>query len=126
MSKLTEKIRHKLVDLNMTQKELAERIGVHKQVVANWISGIRSPKMENLSKIAKIFNVSVHELIDDKYTESDGSPYMSEYTANAENKIKELEEKLKFKDEQIEFLREKIKMLEERSFMNIDCGSSPQ
>jgi transcriptional regulator with XRE-family HTH domain len=60
---LGEKIKNLLYAKRITQTALAKKIGVHKQVLANWVNGNRNPKKENLEKIAKALEVSPQELI---------------------------------------------------------------
>lgn len=48
----------------MTQTELAEFIGVTQGAVHQWESGKSSPTIDNLKKIAKLFNCKVDDLID--------------------------------------------------------------
>lgn len=60
---LGEKIKNLLYAKRITQTALAKKIGVHKQVLANWLNGNRNPKKENLEKIAKALEVSPQELI---------------------------------------------------------------
>ncbi len=112
---LKNKVKHLLLELDMTQTELAEKIGVHKQVIANWLNGSRTPKTDNLKKLAGALNVPVVELLEEDgggiVYEASGKGKLSELE-EAKQKIKEFEEKLKFKDEQIEFLKEKVKFYE--------------
>jgi transcriptional regulator with XRE-family HTH domain len=45
-------IKTALLDANLTQKELAIKLGVKEQQITNWINGLRNPKPLNLKKIA--------------------------------------------------------------------------
>ena len=49
---------------NMTQVELAERLGVSKQCVSNWENDYIQPSIEMLIKIADFFKVSTDFLLD--------------------------------------------------------------
>ena len=49
---------------NMTQTELAEKLGVSKQCVSNWENDYIQPSIEMLVKIAKFFKVSTDQLLD--------------------------------------------------------------
>lgn len=55
---------------NMTQVELAEKLGVSKQCVSNWENDYIQPSIEMLIKIADHFKVSTDTLLglDDKTT----------------------------------------------------------
>ena len=48
----------------MSQKELAERIGIAKSVISFYESGDRFPSYDVLIKIARIFNVTTDYLLD--------------------------------------------------------------
>lgn len=59
MNNLKTKLKHKLLDLGITQKQLADKMGVHKQVLANWLNGKRNPKRENVKKLAEILDLPI-------------------------------------------------------------------
>jgi len=48
---------------NLSQEELAEKLGVSRQSVSKWESGTSYPEMDKLLQIAKIFNVNIDELL---------------------------------------------------------------
>jgi len=48
---------------NKTQKDLADYLGVSRQAVCMWETGKRDLKATTLNRIAKIFNVSIDEII---------------------------------------------------------------
>ena len=50
---------------NVTQEQLAEKLGVSRQAVSKWESDQAYPDTEKLIQISKIFNVSLDELIND-------------------------------------------------------------
>lgn len=47
-----------------TQQELADKIGYSKQTVSNWETGLKSPRMGAIQKIADLFGVSVGFIIE--------------------------------------------------------------
>lgn len=47
----------------MTQKEVAEKLGVVESCYANWEQGRTEPSIEMLRKLSKIFSVSIDDLI---------------------------------------------------------------
>lgn len=49
----------------MSQAELAVLLGVTQNTISNYERGEREPSIENLKQMAKIFGVSVDELISD-------------------------------------------------------------
>ena len=54
---------------NLTQKDLANMLGVSRQAVTKWESGIGIPDIDNVKRIASIFNISIDELLDYKVEE---------------------------------------------------------
>ena len=59
-----EKLKNLRTTRNMSQKQLAERIGVAKSVVSFYESGDRFPSYDVLIKIAAIFHTSTDYLLD--------------------------------------------------------------
>ena len=49
---------------NRTQKELADHLGVSKQIVSKWCHGTRIPRMGKIQAIADFLNCEVTDLID--------------------------------------------------------------
>ena len=49
---------------NMTQSQLSEKLGVTGQTVLNWENGVYEPKIEQLIKLADLFNVTIDYLVD--------------------------------------------------------------
>ena len=52
-----------LFDNKMTQKELASKVGIPREMVTRYVSGERSPSTETLIKIADALGVTVDSLI---------------------------------------------------------------
>lgn len=48
---------------NMTQEFVAEKVGVSRQAVSKWEKGLSEPSTSNLIVLAKVFGVSVEELL---------------------------------------------------------------
>ncbi|MDO4364608.1 MAG: XRE family transcriptional regulator, partial [Clostridia bacterium] len=89
---------------NITQEELAEKIGVSSQAVSKWENGKNMPDIENLMLIAKLFNVPYSFFIED---ESDGHLEYRSRLFNEDNmytKVKTLA--------QLEGLEQTLKALE--------------
>lgn len=68
---------------NLSQEELAEKIGVSRQAVSKWERAEASPDIDNLIKIAELYGISLDELLkgekssadDTDQIESDASYY---------------------------------------------------
>ena len=61
---LNEKIKKLRLSYNLSQVDIANRLGVSKQCVSNWENDNIQPSIEMLVKIAKLFNVSADYLLD--------------------------------------------------------------
>ena len=53
----------------MTQSELGELIGTGDKTISKWERGINVPDVIMLNNIAKVFNVSIHEILNGKRDE---------------------------------------------------------
>ncbi|HQE62221.1 MAG TPA: helix-turn-helix transcriptional regulator, partial [Candidatus Latescibacteria bacterium] len=58
------RIRQIRVTKNMTQDELAQRMGTQRPAVSNWENGINMPSLFTLRKMAATFGVSLRQLIE--------------------------------------------------------------
>ena len=60
-------IANRLVQLrkqhNLSQEELAEKLGISRQAVSKWERAESSPDTDNLISIAKLYNVSLDDLL---------------------------------------------------------------
>lgn len=52
--------------LNLSQSDLASKLGVTNKAVSKWENGNAKPNIEILKKISLLFNTSIDELIDIK------------------------------------------------------------
>ena len=69
-----ERIRSLRIERNLTQQELADRLFVSRKTIGNWESGSCLPDISTLSALAGILGVQTYELLDEMYTDRDGSP----------------------------------------------------
>ena len=99
---------------NLTQNELAKKINVSRQAISKWESGIGLPDIDNINKIANIFNVKIDELLDYKIEEIKFELDTAEEVIDKENsKFKNVEKFIlqKFSNaERIEKLTREIKL----------------
>ncbi len=54
------------MNLGMSQKKLGEIFNVCNQTISFWENGSREPDLDNLLRIAKFFDVTVDDLLNDK------------------------------------------------------------
>lgn len=50
---------------NMSQEQLADKLGISRQAVSKWESGASIPDMEKMMQLCKILNCNLDELVDD-------------------------------------------------------------
>lgn len=60
---LGESIKEHRMRCNMTQEFVAEKLGVSRQAVSKWESGKSDPSTANLIALAKLYGISVEELL---------------------------------------------------------------
>lgn len=60
---LGETLKTYRITCKMTQEFVAENIGVSRQAVSKWENGASDPSTSNLFALAKLFNISVEELL---------------------------------------------------------------
>ena len=48
---------------NLSQEQLADKIGVSRQTISAWESGKASPELDKITTISKLFSVSIDELV---------------------------------------------------------------
>ena len=65
---INNKIRKLRFELNLTQQEFADRIGISRPSLSNYEKGTRMPSMTVAQKICKEFNVSLSDIIDQDYS----------------------------------------------------------
>ena len=63
---LGEKLYNKRKERGLTQEEVAEKLGVSPQAVSKWENGSSCPDIMLLPKIAKLFEVSIDELLSEE------------------------------------------------------------
>lgn len=67
---LSDNIRNFRKKNNMSQDELAEKLNVSRQSVSLWETGQTQPTIDNITALAKIFNVSADMLLNDNTIDS--------------------------------------------------------
>lgn len=58
---------------NLTQEQLADKVGVGFRAVSKWERGINAPDISNIYELCKIFNITKDELLSGKLKEKDNS-----------------------------------------------------
>ena len=113
-----QKIGKKIVSLrkqkNMTQMELADRMGISFQAVSNWERGNSMPDISKLPELAEIFGVSLDELLGEK---------SSLVEAAVENR---LEECVKSGDATEEEIKDVLSILKPKQIQNMASNADAQ
>lgn len=63
--KFSEKLTKLRKENNKSQEQLADKLGVSRQAVSKWESGISVPDMEKMMQLCKILNCNLEDLVDD-------------------------------------------------------------
>ena len=78
---LSQKITYLRKQKGWSQEQLATKLEVSRQAVYKWEAGISQPEIDKLKKIAKLFEVSFDELLDDEIS-VDSNTYKEEEAEN--------------------------------------------
>lgn len=62
----SKKLNYYLTKYDMTQLELSKKLNVGTTSVSNWCRGIKSPRMDKVDAMCKIFNCKRSDLMEDK------------------------------------------------------------
>ena len=62
--KLKTKIKEYRAKNNLSQKELARRVGVRRETIGNLENGKYNPSLKLAFDIAKVFNITIEELFE--------------------------------------------------------------
>lgn len=76
----SKRLRYYLNKFNMTQAELAKRLGVGTTSVYNWCNGIKTPRMDKVDAMCDLFHCNRSDLIEDKSDNSDDHYYLNDET----------------------------------------------
>ena len=113
-----KKIKQRRLELDMTQEQLGEMLGVTKVSICNWEKEIKFPSTENLIELSKIFNASIDYLIgNDCYVASEENKNYSVTMANEEIKlVQELRKHKKLYDRIIDDPKRTIDLIERKIY----------
>jgi len=60
---LSENLKRIRKEHNLSQEDLADKLGVSRQSVSKWESGISYPEMDKMLKLCELFNLNIDELL---------------------------------------------------------------
>lgn len=107
----SERLKKLRKDTDLTQVDVAEKLGISQPAYASWERGVKKPTQDNLVKIAQVLNVSVDYLVGNSEEKSDDLGNI-EFLFRMNSKGLTVEEKEIFKKELIEFMEERKKLFE--------------
>ena len=120
----SERLKELRKQADLTQVELAGKLGIVQSSYADWERGKKKPTQENLVKIAQVLNVSVDYLVgnsEEKAAELDNIEIL--FRMNSKGLTDE--EREIFKKELIEFMEERKKAFDKESCLDDDISQSP-
>lgn len=71
----SKRLRYYLNKYEMTQVELAKKLGVGTTSVYNWCNGIKTPRMDKVDVMCDLFHCKRSDLVEEKSPDNDNSPY---------------------------------------------------
>jgi transcriptional regulator with XRE-family HTH domain len=69
-----QKLKLALEKSGMTRAELADKAGISRPMITNYLNGGYKAKQNNIFKLAKALNISEHDLIEDEYISYHSTP----------------------------------------------------
>ena len=111
MQRIGRKISNLRKEKNMTQMELADKLGISFQAVSNWERGNSMPDISKLPELAEVMEVSVDELLGEKSVIVDAviNNNMEEVITNEKATIEEISEALPvLKPEQVDTIIKQV------------------
>lgn len=85
----SKNLKYYLDQYDMSQAELAKRLGVSTTSVSNWVQGLKAPRMDKVDSMCDLFNCSRSDLMEDR---AKVGYYVDSETAEIAQKIKDSSE----------------------------------
>ena len=71
--KFSDNLKKLRKDMNLSQEDLADKLGVSRQSISKWESGVVYPEMDKMVQLCKIFNLSMDDLLNSDVHEVNNS-----------------------------------------------------
>ena len=110
----SERLKKLRKQAQLTQVDVAKKLGISQPAYASWERGVKKPTQENLVKIAKLFNVSVDTLVSNDKTDDIGLSEVELLFRTTSNGMSN-EEKEVFKQELLQFMEERKKLFDDKN-----------
>ena len=108
----TERLKQYRKSAQLTQRQVAEKLGISQQAYGDWERGVKMPTHENSKKLAKLFNITLDTLMGEE-SEEDVDLSEVELLFHTTSEGLTEEEKEVFRKELIEFMKERKKAFDE-------------
>lgn len=82
----SKRLRYYLNQFEMSQADLAKKLGVGTTSVYNWCNGIKTPRMDKVDSMCDLFHCKRSDLMEDK-SDEDNRYYLNDETAQAAQEI---------------------------------------
>ena len=105
----SERLKKLRKQAQLTQVDVAEKLGISQPAYASWERGVKKPTQENLVKIAQILNVSVDYLVGNSENKDDDLDNLELLFRMNSTGLTDDEKKV-FKKELIEFMEIRKKL----------------
>lgn len=83
----SKRLNYYLNEYQMTQLDLSKKLGVGTTSVSNWCRGLKSPRMDKIDAMCKIFHCRRSDLMEDRANESEATYYTNQETAQVAQEI---------------------------------------
>lgn len=83
----SKRLRYYLEKNNMTQVELSKKLGVGTTSVYNWCNGVKSPRMDKVDAMCKLFGCRRSDLMEDETNDKTTGYYLNDETAQVAQEI---------------------------------------
>lgn len=122
---LSKRLRFLRKELNLTQQQVADALKIKRSAYTYYETGKSTPKLNTLNDIARIYNITLDELLDDDFNEGDGlrvksnNPVVDSWTSSDKfNELSDFEQSVLIrlrllsgedKKDVVEYIDEKLK-----------------
>ena len=83
----SKRLRYYLEKNNMTQVELSKKLGVGTTSVYNWCNGVKSPRMDKVDAMCKLFGCRRSDLMEEEAENRSTGYYLNDETAQVAQEI---------------------------------------
>ncbi len=83
----SNKLRYFLEMCDMTQAELAKRLGVGNATVSDWVNARKSPRMSKVDAMCEIFHCKRSDFMNDEPKDTEETYYINEETARVAQEL---------------------------------------